>query len=332
MLFLLFPFPCQASAYVVDHHDEPSKLQPVFVLLILVIISIIMRIIEYYALCRQMKEVSSEEEADFKSRTEFPSRPREILTESQDQNRRRGFLSFIAAEVQKVGEHCGQFAGPKPLILLHNAPRPTLKDASSRFRKLRLERLKHRLGDEAILSSKQLTDVIEQLSLFKSLSSTQIAHLSELFEPVHLHEGDYVLKQGEPVKFLFIVGAGVFSMSAKHSGVDIQIGEFRVGSSFGLLNSLVLGKSTSTIVSEEEGLVWRLSHQCVEHITPKETLVTAGLLRAVSYNTTQRNLFVLCTFCARICVNAGLLVLLTPVLLAPGFYFQFQMMNKFFLF
>ncbi len=93
-----------------------------------------------------------------------------------------------------------------------------------------------------------IEDLLSEAELFKSLSKEEIAQIAEGSE-IHLYRmGDYLIEKGKPGSSLYLITAGVVSVSSNNDfGEEVELARFGMGDTCGE-NSFLTGEPRSTNV------------------------------------------------------------------------------------
>jgi rhodanese-related sulfurtransferase len=124
------------------------------------------------------------------------------------------------------------------------------------------------------LDSGQLTTQLLKSQLFSHIPPANVQRLVELAEPVQVHTGDVVTRQGEQGNYCYILVEGRCSVSRRAAGelLPRTLGELGPGDSFG---EEVLGQSRvrrSTVTMRTHGWLRRLSRAQFEQLAGKSSI------------------------------------------------------------
>lgn len=132
----------------------------------------------------------------------------------------------------------------------------------------------HRRAAQSPLDSRQIIARLLKSQIFSHIPPANVQRLVELAEPVQVHAGDVVIRQGEQGNYCYILMEGRCSMTRRESGEILPrtLGELGPGDSFG---EEVLGQGRtrrSTVTMRTDGWLRRLSRAQFLQLAGKSTM------------------------------------------------------------
>jgi len=100
--------------------------------------------------------------------------------------------------------------------------------------------------------------VLEQVSIFASLTPEERVSLSAKLKPQRHHRGDTLLQPGTVLQSLFLIGSGVLSVSRHDGKSEIELLRLGPGDHFGEIALLTGTPSVATITALTPGTVYEL--------------------------------------------------------------------------
>ena len=119
----------------------------------------------------------------------------------------------------------------------------------------------HRRATRSPLDSQQIIARLLRSQIFSHIPPANVQRLLELAEPVQVHAGDVVIRQGERGNYCYILMEGRCSMTRRESGEILPrtLGELAPGDSFGEEVLGASGTRRSTVTMRTDGWLRRLS-------------------------------------------------------------------------
>jgi len=119
----------------------------------------------------------------------------------------------------------------------------------------------HRRATRSPLDSRQIIARLMNSQIFSHIPPANVQRLLELAEPVPVHAGDVVIRQGERGNYCYIMMEGRCSMTRRESGEILPrtLGELGPGDSFGEEVLGANGSRRSTVTMRTDGWLRRLS-------------------------------------------------------------------------
>jgi rhodanese-related sulfurtransferase len=119
----------------------------------------------------------------------------------------------------------------------------------------------HRRATRSPLDSRQIIARLLKSQIFSHIPPANVQRLLELAEPVQVHAGDVVIRQGERGNYCYIMMEGRCSMTRRESGEILPrtLGELGPGDSFGEEVLGANGVRRTTVTMRTDGWLRRLS-------------------------------------------------------------------------
>ncbi len=124
--------------------------------------------------------------------------------------------------------------------------------------------------------------MLELVSIFAPLTNSERAGLAKKLKQNYFDEHDALLKPETISKSLFIVGAGVLSVTRQEAGVDVEVLRLGPGDFYGEVGMLTGAASLATITALTPGVVHELTKTDLAPILEARPPVAKELSRALA--------------------------------------------------
>jgi len=143
----------------------------------------------------------------------------------------------------------------------------------------------HRRAAQSPLDSRQIIAQLLKSQIFSHIPAANIQRLLELAEPVHVHAGDVVVRQGERGNYCYILMEGRCTVTRRAEGelMPRTLGDLGPGDSFGEEVLGGAGRRRSTVTMRTDGWLRRLSKAQFAKLSGKSSIemVSATEARAL---------------------------------------------------
>ncbi len=132
----------------------------------------------------------------------------------------------------------------------------------------------HRRATQSPLDSRQIIARLLNAQIFSHIPPANVQRLLELAEPVQVHAGDVVIRQGEQGNYCYILMEGRCSVTRRARGEILPrtLGELGPGDSFGEEVLGANGVRRSTVTMRSDGWLRRLSHAQFAQLAGKSSM------------------------------------------------------------
>jgi rhodanese-related sulfurtransferase len=132
----------------------------------------------------------------------------------------------------------------------------------------------HRRATRSPLDSRQIIARLLKSQIFSHIPPANVQRLLELAEPVQVHAGDVVIRQGERGNYCYVLMEGRCSMTRRESGEILPrtLGELAPGDSFGEEVLGANGVRRTTVTMRTDGWLRRLSRTQFMQLAGKSSL------------------------------------------------------------
>ncbi len=130
--------------------------------------------------------------------------------------------------------------------------------------------------------SQDLITSLRQNSLFGSLETSELWHLQQQLEPVHLAKGEALFHEGDEGDSLYLLIEGKLAVSqAGDTGSDLDIDQLVPGAAVGEMALLTGQKRAATVSAEEDSDLLRMSRAEFLNLTQQEPEWTRAIFEAI---------------------------------------------------
>ncbi|HEY3476608.1 MAG TPA: cyclic nucleotide-binding domain-containing protein, partial [Anaerolineales bacterium] len=117
--------------------------------------------------------------------------------------------------------------------------------------------------------------------LFEGLSDEELNQLMDMAEPLSLHAGDVLIKQGEPGDAAYVVMRGEFEVQKQSGPSLIKIDVRNPGDMVGEMALLSRAPRNATLIAKTDGEVLRIPQEAFERLLQSSTSAAMAVLHWV---------------------------------------------------
>jgi CRP-like cAMP-binding protein len=134
----------------------------------------------------------------------------------------------------------------------------------------------------ASADDRQSEQHLRNLTLFASLTATQLDDVVSRLKPARFRSGEQIYRQGEPGDKLYLVESGQVTLSSRSEGGSISHGTVESGSFFGERAPLTGRPRSTTAVAATDVDLWELRKTDLEELMLHYPAIGINLSRAIS--------------------------------------------------
>nr|MBA3531757.1 cyclic nucleotide-binding domain-containing protein [Ardenticatenales bacterium] len=158
--------------------------------------------------------------------------------------------------------------------------------------KLSLALTEHNRDRSMLAHTTQLTNLLEQSELFRTLGSAERAFLADRLYRRIFKRGEVLITQAVSADKIFLIASGLVSILREDvSGVPTEAAQLGKGAIVGEMSMLTNSPPSATVVAMMDTEVWILSHDDFEQLLSQSIPLALSVNRALSAKlaaTTQR--------------------------------------------